>query len=381
MGEGEGSSAETKAHDLSSRQKENRSRSAGKVGEGEGGEDGCLEPAQATRLAYAEYSMTDLKKKPIIMFSGYFDESGITDNSAVCAIAGFLGGQPAMHWLAKGWNKVLTAYGVKVPFHSVQFYAPTEEIQASKTNPYRGWSKSKRRDYISDLIAVLRKGNLLLVGMGVDAVAFRARSEDERRWMTGGSPSVMNPKKWRIQGKPSSPYHFALRVVVEVCAERTPDGDMVHLFMSEQNQYEGFAMELYRAILDREPPFDFRPRLDDSITFGSHKKYPQLQAADLAAYHLYQFGLERRLNPKAEPNRIFKKIYLLSMNSDDSKFADAESIERICAGFKNKRDDAERQAGLRRTRLRVKVSHDPESCEILGTVDASGTFHPTAPST
>ena len=43
MGEGERSSAETQAHNISSRQKENRSRTAGKVGEAEGGEEvGCV---------------------------------------------------------------------------------------------------------------------------------------------------------------------------------------------------------------------------------------------------------------------------------------------------------------------------------------------------
>jgi len=36
MGEDEGASAETKAHDLSSRQKENRGGTAGEVGEVEG---------------------------------------------------------------------------------------------------------------------------------------------------------------------------------------------------------------------------------------------------------------------------------------------------------------------------------------------------------
>jgi hypothetical protein len=352
------------------------------VGEGEGAaEEVGVGPAQPKRLAYPECSMAELKKKPIITFGGYFDESGITEDSEVCAVAGFLGGPPAMHRLAKEWKKVLRHYGLTGPFHSIQFYAPPEKIKASTNNPYRGWSNTRRKKFISDLIAVLRKGNLMLIGMGVDAVAFRSRSKDERRWLTGGSPNVMNPDKWKVQGKPSSPYHFALRVVVETCGTRTPDGDMVHVCMSEQNQYEGFAMELYRAILDRQPPFEFRPRLDDSITFGSHEKYPQLQAADLAAYHLYQFGIERRLDPKAEPTGTFRRLYLLSMDSDNSKFADAESIERICLGFKKKRDAAAVQAALRRTRLRVKVSHDPESCEILGTVDASGTFHPMAPST
>jgi len=43
MGEGERSRAETKAHNFSSRQKEDRSRSAGKVGDAEGAaEEGGL---------------------------------------------------------------------------------------------------------------------------------------------------------------------------------------------------------------------------------------------------------------------------------------------------------------------------------------------------
>ena len=40
MGKGERSRAETEEHNLSSRQKEDRSRSAGEMGEGEGGEEG-----------------------------------------------------------------------------------------------------------------------------------------------------------------------------------------------------------------------------------------------------------------------------------------------------------------------------------------------------
>src|ERR1700685_2096963 len=87
---------------------------------------------------YPECSMAQLKKKPVVMFVGYFDESGITDDSEVSAIAGFMGGPPAMNNLAKKWDKVLAHYDVRVPFHSVQFYAPPDEIKASTTNPFRG---------------------------------------------------------------------------------------------------------------------------------------------------------------------------------------------------------------------------------------------------
>jgi hypothetical protein len=55
MGKGERSRAETQAHNISSRQEEDRSRTAGKVGEGEGGEEVGVEraePAAAMRQAF-----------------------------------------------------------------------------------------------------------------------------------------------------------------------------------------------------------------------------------------------------------------------------------------------------------------------------------------
>jgi len=309
------------------------------------------------------------------MLGAYFDESGITDTSEVTVIAGFLGGPPALNLIGKSWNKVLRRYDVTVPFHAIEFYAPPAKIRLSTSNPYRGWSKTRRRNFINDLIGVLRKYNAPLIVNLVDAVAFRACSEDERKWMTGGIPNVMNPQKWRL-GKANSPYHFALRVIVECCAARTGDKDKVHIVMSEQNQYEGYALELYKAILAAKPSLDFVDKLDDSMTFGSHKTYPQLQAADLACYHFYQYGLERRVNPQAEGSRALKQLLSLVGNRSDLKFGDAQSIERICSRFGALRSEAAHSAHLRRTRLRVKVSHDPSDCQILGTVDESGNFHP-----
>ena len=157
------------------------------------------------------------------------------------------------------------------------------------------------------------------------------------------------------------------------------EGHLVHIFMSEQNQYEGYALQLYRAMLNREPPFEFRDRLDDSMTFGSHKRYPPLQAADLAAYHLYQYCLARRVDRMAVPSRMFKRIYALRENTHDIIFADEEAIAKDCARFHKRKAHADNTAMLRHTRLRVKVSHDPQECEVIGTVDASGNYHPTVP--
>ena len=56
MGTGEGESVETKAHDLGSRQKENRGGAAGEVGEGEKGVE--LNPSANTHLGGCAYTAT-----------------------------------------------------------------------------------------------------------------------------------------------------------------------------------------------------------------------------------------------------------------------------------------------------------------------------------
>jgi hypothetical protein len=69
MGKDKGSSGETKADDFSSRQKEDRCRTAGEVGEAEGGEKeiGGLDWANGLTLAYRlKYTHTASANKTIV---------------------------------------------------------------------------------------------------------------------------------------------------------------------------------------------------------------------------------------------------------------------------------------------------------------------------
>ncbi|HEY2002823.1 MAG TPA: DUF3800 domain-containing protein [Acidobacteriaceae bacterium] len=320
--------------------------------------------------------MTELRKKPIFMLSGYFDESGITSSDKVCVIAGFMGGPSAMKRMKKKWNKALDDFGVSVPFHAIQFYAPPDRILASKSNPYRGWSNTKRKRFFNALLDAMKDRELRLKAVGVDAVAFRACSKQERRWLTGGRYKIMNPEKWLLSGSPDTPYHYVLRAIIESCAQSLQDASKVHIFMSRQKQYEGFALQLFQAILDRQPPFDFRDHLDGSMTFASPEDHPQLQAADLVSYHMYQAALERRTNPIEEADGVFKQLVDLAWESKDLQLSTAETLRQHCQQFSQKQEGTARIASLRSSRLRVKVSHDPEDCQILGKVDESGIFHP-----
>ena len=95
MGKDKGSRAETEANDLGSRQKANRSRSAGEVGEGQGSEEeiGGLGPAEPAVARYAYNSLLELRVcgcviAPMLAFTGhsglrYQDQARWGYNSAV----------------------------------------------------------------------------------------------------------------------------------------------------------------------------------------------------------------------------------------------------------------------------------------------------------
>jgi hypothetical protein len=314
----------------------------------------------------------------VAVFTTYLDESGI-DRPEVCAVAGFLGGIPAQTSLVRRWKKVLAHYRVTVPFHSHEFYAPPHKIKLSTTNPYRGWSNKKRRRFISDLLGVIESHNVFLIGCGIDSVAFHNRTEDERRALTGGVFNAMK-KTWRHQGKPNAPYFYALRATIEFAGTRTVNAEepnpLVMFVMSEQNEYERGAMQMYRNLLDMNPPLPYRGVLGEPMTFATHKRLPQLQAADLAAYHIYQYSRERRVDRHAGPGRILKRLLKCMASLDDVRFVTAESLKRVCANFEAKKEEADKLRHLRLTRLRVKASHEPTECQIIGRVSEEGTFHP-----
>ncbi len=324
----------------------------------------------------------DFNNMQVVMYQTYFDESGI-DKADACVVAGFLAGIPAFTVLRGAWDKVLQRY--KVPdFHSVQFYAPASKIKKSTTNPYRGWSKMKRDMFIDALMKAIELANVFLVGCGVDSIAFHNRSQEERHMLTGGVFNAMS-KKWTYQGKPSAPYFLAMRGAIECAGIMTEKAEepnsTVSFIMSKQNEYERGAMLMYDYLLDMKPPLPFRQVLLKPVAFESPKDRAELQAADLAAYHLYQYVKERRINPDAIGTELLRRIVRCARNLEDLAFVTAGALDKLCFGFQCRRDEADKLRHLKLTRLRVKASHEPSECKIIGTVDESGKFCPSGLST
>ena len=308
----------------------------------------------------------------VTIFKVYLDESGI-DKPDVCTVAGFIGGIPALDQLAKRWKKVLDHF--KVPeFHAIQFYAPAHKIALSTTNPYRGWSNTKRRLFIDSLLKVIEERNVFFIGTGVDSVAFQNRSEEEKRHLTGGLYEGIG-RKWTSSGKPTAPYFLALRSVIETAAIRTPDNGKVCFVMSEQNEYEFCALKMYRQLLD-SGKMENKDRLGEPMVFATPKRFRQLQAADLAAYHLCQVARERRHSAPVKPKGIFRRLTKTCADPKDLRFVTKEALDKLCERFQKNKQQVDELGMLRRTRLRTKVSHAPSLCTVIGTVHADGSFHP-----
>ena len=309
----------------------------------------------------------------------YFDEAKILPRDKACAIAGFIGVPNAMTRLARDWQAVLDKFEVKVPFTAKQFFAPPEKIIASTKNPFREWTQSRRKAFLEALTKSMEKPGLHAKAVAVDAVAFRARTEEERRYLTGGRWFIMHPEKWLLSGKPASPYHYLFRSIVEICASSVKGDDMVHLFMSTQEQCEGFAIQLYQAILDRNPEFSFRKHMTDSITYASPTKHQQLQAADLLAYELCKIASRKRENPDYGGNEREKRLMKMARNNSDLKFATAKTIEQHCDRYAKRRAETEQTRFLRKTMLRKPIAHSLRDCEIIGKVREDGSYQSLGP--
>jgi len=319
-----------------------------------------------SRRLHDEYAVSG--KWTFGVYKSFIDESGI-EGLPTCVVAGYVGISTQFDRLALEWEKVLCKYDMlDEGFHSKEFYHPS---QSSKVF---GWSSTKREDFIDDLVDVINDRKVWLIGCGIDCIAFECLTEDEKRHLTGG---VFDGKrgKWILSGKPTAPYMLALRSTLENAVHHTPRRDQCFPVMDRQEQYEGYAREMYDWMLDGRMLVKNKERLGDPISFLSRKKFLQLQAADLAAYHTFQFALERRVNRYSKPTGVFKRLVTRLSSMKDLKFVTAADLPKLLAQFRPFIEHWETERLLRATRLHWPSGHKTSDCTIIGIVDEGGNYH------
>jgi hypothetical protein len=215
------------------------------------------------------------RHRGMALLSAYFDESGTHGNSDIIMIAGLLGSADQWAAFETAWSERLANVEI-LSFHASACDAADAEF-ANLAEPFRS-------ALFNGLSQVICDSKLV----GVNGTVWRAAWEAYKK-----RDPVHYPE----------PYYFCFDFCLGQIAswsKANAGGEPVALIFADQDEYESRALESYRAFKR------LSPLKDDiaSLTFADPCKFRPLQGADLFAYELYRYALDRRKNPSViEPAR------------------------------------------------------------------------------
>jgi hypothetical protein len=224
------------------------------------------------------------------VLQAYIDESGI-DKPDWCVVGGFVGSTRSWSELEDKWRDCLLKAHVPC-FHAKQFFGRKHRIEASE-NPYLEWSDAKALRFLLKLLEIIHVRDIDPIGGVIPIREFQARSQDERRWLTGGTYSH---GKWRTSGKPNAAYALGFQNCFAEALQRARAGvSLVHFICDQQNVYEGWVRDFLRGYRERSQS-RYVKKLGD-ITFSSKERAIPLQASDLFVYTWRAFAAKRMTVP------------------------------------------------------------------------------------
>jgi len=279
------------------------------------------------------------------MLKAYFDESGIHDKAQICVVAGFVLEESRADLLGSIWKyEVLDRFTLPY-FHAKEF--------ANRSGPFRGWSDAMAQTFTTRAMAGIRRAMLdyewppVLIGAAIRRRDFFSLSQDDRRWLTGGtfvaSSTDGRARKWKRQGAPTKPYFLAFQQAVldaakyerhmplstayrrrELFSEKEPrNAKLVHYVFDRQDDYEATAKAVFNAM--RQMPLSVKGRLGE-VVFSSKLKVRPLQVADFIAYEAFSL-LQNRENGQSQNSKpLLKGVW---SGNTRYVFVDQKALERL----------------------------------------------------
>ncbi len=263
----------------------------------------------------------------------YTDESGTHSGSVYCIVAGYRGSPRQWKKFSQEWRMVLTQFNIDA-FHS-NVFVNRKKITNPDKNPYLRWSDKKAQDFHEALLDVFRKRRLYPVGTSVDVHAFRACSHAEQCILAGYETKPTNR-----QGQKPAPYHLAFRFMVVDAVSGIDPTTEIHFICSDQRQYRQRALDGY-GMAKRTWEHSARSQLK-GIGFECPQDFPGLQAADLLAYHWYNYSTRGRSRMNTES---VTAMNVLTRGRPVMPLVDSASIERIFTELEISPADRERLRG------------------------------------
>ncbi len=113
----------------------------------------------------------------VMIYTGYFDESGTHAASEAMAVAGYI--STSEGWLSFDveWRAALKEYGLDF-FHMTDF--------ANSTGPYKAWSASEKEARLERLLGIIDQYALASLGIAVPVKLFHSVVSDKAKRITGG---------------------------------------------------------------------------------------------------------------------------------------------------------------------------------------------------
>jgi len=235
----------------------------------------------------------------MLVLSGYFDETGHSqdEKQRFNGMAGVLA--PADHWesFEEKWKLTLEAF--KIPFFHMKDFANFKGY-------FEGWSEAKRQKLYRRLLAHMETRYVFPLGISISMEAFKSFPEEQREKFIDpyylGFLSVITQTTVFMNNTGASPEEKAALVF----------SDQVEFKHKAHQLYDEIVQTQYDSVRMHNATKALKARVLSPV-FRDMREFAALQAADIVAYEVYKEH-ERRsgLRQSAKPRYGYLKLIDMS---------------------------------------------------------------------
>ncbi len=208
-----------------------------------------------------------------------------------------LGQRKQWRGFERRWGQILKdaqTPGLK-EFHSCKFWARTKD--GKRKGLYANWTDAKADKFLADLVECIRAFRLYPVVATLKVSAWKKLNKHERMLLTGGRYDESS-SKWISPSAPNQTYYLPFQACILYPARTCKQHLKVHYAFDLNKQFKNHASDIFK-LMKKDETYGFRDRLG-ALSLLPSEDAAGLQAADLLAYEMYQFGKVRGVEAVAQ---------------------------------------------------------------------------------
>lgn len=287
-------------------------------------------------------------REVLLVLKAYFDETGIHEGSRFCVVAGYFGGEKRWRDLSNAWGKTLLKYEVH-EFHARRFFG--RDDFGNRLDEYKDWTDDKAKAFINALVSAVEASKKINpISCSLVKEAWNELSYGERRYISGGMYSA---GKFKTSGAPSKAYFLPFQYCIVNTAHYCGVGQRVHFIFDLNEQFKGFAHDLYALLRGEHSKISVKDRLGP-LTFETSLHAVPIQVSDLFNYltaKWCEWNIEKRSSPFPHAG-LLGKLVENTRHTESHKLLDrnglAELLEQLPADMRKHLKAAKQHTSKRR---------------------------------